>query len=130
MQTIKVTAPAHFAAFCVALNEPFYFLNGFFYLLQWQDPEAARAFCADNGVRHRDLEEMAFEAVTLRECTSGALTEYNPADVYAELDAASGRKYNAQEREALEAYRRELNEYGSVEISREAFIEDYIHNHF
>lgn len=130
MQTVKVTASAHFAAFCVALNEPFYFLNGAFYLLQWKDADAARTFCADNGVRPCDLQAMAFSEVELVNSTSGALEEYDPANIYAELDALSGREYNAQEREALEAYRRELNEYGYVGCSREAFIEDYIANNF
>ena len=130
MQVVKVKAPGPFAAFCVAINEPFYFLNRAFYLLQWSDAKAAETFCADNGVRPRDLQGMAFSEVELVPTTSGAWQEYNPADVYGELDALSGREYNAQEREALAAYRRELNEYGSVEMSREAFIEDYIYNHF
>lgn len=130
MTTVKVTAPGHFAAFCVAINEPFYFLNGAFYLLQWSDAEAAKAFCADNGVRPCDLQGMTFAEVELVQSTSGALAEYNPADVYAELDALSGREYKtALEREALAAYRKELNEYGDVGCSREAFIEDYICQH-
>lgn len=130
MQVVKVKAPGHFAAFCVAINEPFYFLNGAFYLLQWKDAETARTFCADNGVRPRDLQGMAFSEVELVPTTSGAWQEYNPADVYAELDAISGREYKtALEREALAAYRRELNEYGDVGCSREAFIEDYICQH-
>lgn len=130
MTTVKVTAPGHFAAFCVAINEPFYFLNGAFYLLQWSDAEAAKTFCADNGVRPRDLQGMTFAEVELVPTTSGAWQEYNPTDVYAELDALSGREYKtALEREALAAYRKELNEYGDVGCSREAFIEDYICQH-
>ena len=130
MTTVKVTAPGHFAAFCVAINEPFYFLNGAFYLLQWSDAEAAKTFCADNGVRPRDLQGMTFAEVELVSATSGAWQEYNPTDVYAELDALSGREYKtALEREALAAYRKELNEYGDVGCSREAFIEDYICQH-
>lgn len=65
MTAIKVTAPGHFAAFCVAINEPFYFLNGAFFLLQWSDAEAAKAFCADNGVRPCDLQGMDFTEVEL-----------------------------------------------------------------
>lgn len=130
MTVVKVKAPGHFASFCVAINEPFYFHNGAFYLLQWSDAKAAETFCADNGVRPRDLQGMAFSEVELVPTTSGAWQEYNPADVYAELDAISGREYKtALEREALAAYRRELNEYGDVGCSREAFIEDYICQH-
>lgn len=130
MQVVKVKAPGHFAAFCVAINEPFYFLNRAFYLLQWSDAKAAETFCADNGVRPRDLQGMAFSEVELVPTTSGAWQEYNPADVYAELDAIGGREYKtALEREALAAYRKELNEYGEVGCSREAFIEDYICQH-
>lgn len=96
MQVVKVKAPGHFAAFCVAINEPFYYLNGAFYLLQWKDAEAAKTFCGDNGVRACDLQAMAFSEVELVN---------------------------------LAAYRKELNEYGEVGCSREAFIEDYICQH-
>lgn len=130
MQVVKVKAPGHFAAFCVAINEPFYYANGAFFLLQWKDAEAARAFCADNGVSPCDLQGMDFSEAELVQTTSGAWDEYNPADVYAELDALSGREYKtALEREALAAYRKELNKYGDVGCSREAFIEDYISQH-
>lgn len=129
MQVVKVKAPGHFAAFCVAINEPFYYLNRAFYLLQWKDAEAAKTFCGDNGVRACDLQAMAFSEVELVNL-AGTPTEYNPADVYAELDAIGGREYKtALEREALAAYRKELNEYGDVECSREAYIEDYICQH-
>ena len=59
-KVVKVKAPGHFAAFCVAINEPFCYSNGAFYLLQWRDVEAAKAFCADNGVRPADLAKMEF----------------------------------------------------------------------
>lgn len=134
MQVVTVKAPAHFAAFCVAINEPFYFLNGVFYLVQWRNIEAARTFCTDNGVRARDLEEMTFKIADVF-YSSGRLYEHTPETKRMEEQEESGEtacRYDRteQEREALEAYRRELNEYGSVEISREAFIEDYIANNF
>lgn len=59
-KVVKVKAPGHFAAFCVAINEPFCYSDGAFYLLQWRDVEAAKAFCADNGVRPADLAKMEF----------------------------------------------------------------------
>lgn len=62
-KTVKVTAPARIALFLAAINEPFSFRNGDFYLVRWSSTEAARQFCADNGVRPRDLEEMTFTAV-------------------------------------------------------------------
>ena len=77
MQVVKVKAPAHFAAFCVAINEPFYFLNGVYYLVQWRNTEAARTFCADNGVRPRDLEEMTFTTADVF-YSSGRFYEHTP----------------------------------------------------
>ena len=59
-KVVKVKAPGHFAAFCVAINEPFCYNNGAFYLLQWRDVEAAKAFCVDNGIRPDDLAKMEF----------------------------------------------------------------------
>ena len=59
-KVVKVKALARFAAFCVAINEPFCYSNGAVYLLQWRDVEAAKAFCADNGVRPADLAKMEF----------------------------------------------------------------------
>lgn len=43
MTAVKVKAPGHFAAFCVAINEPFYFLNRAFYLLQWSDAQTYKS---------------------------------------------------------------------------------------
>ena len=60
---VKVKAPDNFAAFCVAINEPFYFLNGAYYFKNWQDAEMFRAFCLVNGVRERDLAQMNFSEV-------------------------------------------------------------------
>lgn len=59
-KVVKVKALARFAAFCVAINEPFCYSNGAFYLLRWRDVEAAKAFCADNGVSPDDLAKMEF----------------------------------------------------------------------
>lgn len=59
-KVVKVKALARFAAFCVAINEPFCYNNGAFYLLQWRDVEAAKAFCVDNGIRPADLAKMEF----------------------------------------------------------------------
>ena len=134
MQVVKVKAPAHFAAFCVAINEPFLYHNGVFFLIQWRNIEAARTFCADNGVRPRDLEEMTFTTADVF-YSSGQFYEHTPQTKQMEKweeDGETACRYDRteQERQALEAYRRELNEYGSVEMSREAFIEDYIHNNF
>ncbi len=141
MQVVKVKAPAHFAAFCVAINEPFLFQNGAFFLVQWRNTEAARTFCANNGVRARDLEEMTFTTADVF-YSSGRFFEHTPETKrMEELEEASKIAHREgwdpcrydmteQERQALEAYRRELNEHGSVGTSREAFIEDYIANNF
>lgn len=121
MQVVKVKAPAHFAGFCVAINEPFYFFNGVFFLVQWRNVEAARTFCADNGVRPCDLERMTFETADVF-YSSGRFFEHTPETKQMEA-------IEALEAEALAAYRKELNEYGDVGCSREAFIEDYITQH-
>lgn len=139
MQVVKVKAPAHFASFCEALNEPFYFSNGAYYLVGHKDPRKAREFCADNGMRSRDLDKMEFEKVTLTEY-NGHWLEEDPVEKFfrdleecrlAVEDLATGSRYDgtALEAEALAAYRRELNEYGSADMSREAFIDDYIAQH-
>lgn len=62
MTIVKVKAPGHFASFCVAIDEPFCYLNGAFYLLRWSDAEAAKIYCAD-GVIPRDIEKMEFTEV-------------------------------------------------------------------
>ena len=117
MQVVKIKAPAYFAGFCVALNEPFYFLNGTFYMVQWRNAEAARAFCADNGVRDHDLERMTFETADLF-YSSGRFFEHTSETKRMEL-----------EEEALAAYRRDLNEYGRLDESREAYVANYIETH-
>lgn len=132
MQVVKVKAPAHFAAFCVAINKPFYFLNGDFYLVQWRRTEAARQFCADNGVRPRDLEEMTFTTADVF-YSSGRFFEHTAETKQREIEeeGADACRYdiNPLEAEALAAYRQELNETGCVGMSREAYIEDYIAQH-
>lgn len=121
MQVVKVKAPAHFAGFCVALNEPFYFLNGVFFLVQWRNAEAARTFCADNGVRPCDLERMTFETADVF-YSSRRFFEHTPETKQMEA-------LEALEAEALAAYRRDLSEYGRLDMSREAYIADYIETH-
>ncbi len=137
MHVVKVKAPDHFAAFCVALNEPFYFLNGAVYLLQWKDAEAARAFCTDNGVRPRDLAKMEFSEVELNEYNGHWLEEDPRAKFRRELDELGSEAdlepfeldKSPLEVEALAAYRRDLNEYGRLDMSREAYIANYIETH-
>ncbi len=130
---VKVKAPAHFAAFCVALNEPFYFLNGAFYLVQWSDSDNARQFCADNGVRPCDLAGMSFETVTMNiDATPRETDIYKELDDYAAsvgLDGSRPEGLSRLEADALEAYRRELNKYGCLDMSREAWIANYIDEH-
>lgn len=58
MTTVKVIAPATFAAFCVAVNESFYFHEGAYYLVEWDDAEAAREWCTSMGA---DLRATAWE---------------------------------------------------------------------
>lgn len=133
----KVKARANFAAFRVALNEPFYFLNGAVYLLQWKDAEAARAFCADNEVRPRDLAKMEFSEVELNNYDGHWLEEDPRAKFRRELDELGSEAdlepfeidKSPLEIEALEAYRRDLNEYGRLDMSREAYIANYIETH-
>lgn len=124
MRVVKVTAPGNFTAFCEALNEPFYFLNGTFYLIQWKDAAAARAFCVNHCISRSTLAKMEFSEVELANVT-GFPTEQQPLEADAELDDLS-----AEEREALAAYNQEIAEFGSVGMSRKAFIEDYISNNY
>lgn len=131
MKVTKVKAPGHFAAFCVAINEPFYYLNNAFYLMQQRNAELARQFCADNGVRACDLAGMTFEEVTL-DCRHIPMEVWPTfADSYNTEEGTEACRYDQTdlEKEALAAYRAELQETGSVGCSREAYIEDYINQH-
>ncbi len=65
MKTVKVTAPAYFASFLVAMNIPFFFYFGDYYITNTADPEKFRAYCEKKGVRTCDLEEMKFEQANL-----------------------------------------------------------------
>ncbi len=65
MKTVKVTAPEHFASFLVAMNIPFFFNFGEYYITNTADAEKFRAYCERRGVRARDLQEMKFEQANL-----------------------------------------------------------------
>lgn len=108
LKAVKVTAPKHFADFLTAVNEPFIFLNGAFYLYQQTDPADVQDFCLDYGVRPAELKAMTFRAVV------------NPFAFHIARD---------REAEALEAYRQELAENGRPDMSREAWIANYLETH-
>lgn len=108
IKAVKVTAPKHFADFLTAVNEPFIYINGAFYLHQQTDPTACQDFCLDNGVRPADLKAMTFQAVN------------KPLAFHLVED---------REAEALEAYRQELAENGRPDMSREAWIANYLETH-
>lgn len=135
MQVVKVTAPAHFAAFCVAINEPFYYLNDAFYMMSWHDAKGAKAFCLDNGVRPCDLAKMEFSEVELNEYSGRWLEEAPSAKFRRELDElgseADLEPFKTEEpldAEALAAYRAHVAEVGRPDMSREAWIDNYKNN--
>lgn len=64
-QTVKVTAPSHFASFLVAMNIPFFFDFGDFYITNTADPDKFRKYCETHGVRECDLKDMKFETANL-----------------------------------------------------------------
>ncbi len=64
-QTVKVTAPSHFASFLVAMNIPFFYDFGDFYITNTEDSDKFRRYCKTHGVRECDLKEMKFEIATL-----------------------------------------------------------------
>ena len=64
-QTVKVTAPSHFASFLVAMNIPFYYDFGDFYITNCKNPDKFKVFCETRGVIEIDLKEMKFETAYL-----------------------------------------------------------------
>ncbi len=77
MKAVKVTAPAHLALFLVAKAVPFVYdpSEEAYYITNTANPDKFKAFCAKNGVRERDINEMAFSPVVL-DC-SNIPTEIN-----------------------------------------------------
>lgn len=63
---LKLTAPKHFAGFLTAMDIPFFYFQGDFYIYRHtatytMNSYLFRIFCQSHGVRTSDLEQMSID---------------------------------------------------------------------
>lgn len=65
MTVVKVVAPANFASFCVALQIPFVYNYGEYFITNTKYPDRFKAYCLRNGISEQDMARMQFSTAEI-----------------------------------------------------------------